>query len=126
MKRIMIVDDTLYNRLILRDLLLSHGYSVVAEAADGLHAMEAFSKSKPDLVIVDAAMPDMDAPTLTRRLKTEYPDATVVVSASRGQRSVVVEALTAGAADFIVKPYAAKRVIHTLKKALGQERAPLG
>lgn len=115
----MIVDNSLYTRLILRDLLLSHGYSVVAEASSGKQALELFDKARPDAVIVDAAMPDMDGIATTRELKREYPDAVVFLTAAHGERSAVVQALSAGAVDFIAKPYAPKRVIQTLRKSLG-------
>ena len=115
----MIVDHSLYARLVLRDMLVSHGYSVAAEVNSGREAVAAFAKARPDLVIVDAVMPDMDGVATTRELKREYPDAVVIITASRGQRSAVTEGISAGAADFIVKPYAHKRVIQIIRKTIG-------
>jgi len=115
----MIVDDRLHARLILHDILASHGYSVVAEAASGKQALSIFPKVRPDLVIIDAAMRHMDGIAATRELLKLHPDANVILSASHGQRSMVVEALSAGALDFIAKPYSPKRVIHTIRKVIG-------
>ncbi|MBI2843399.1 MAG: response regulator [Armatimonadetes bacterium] len=117
-KRIMIVDDSMYTRLILRDLLLSHGFSVVGEASNGRQALEMYETVRPDLVMVDARMPDMDGVTTIRHLRIQDPNAVTILCAGSGERSTVVEALSAGATDFCAKPYVPKRVVGIVRRVL--------
>lgn len=116
-KRILIVDDSLYTRLELRNLLLSHGYSVVGEASNGEDAVSLYDKLRPDLVMVDARMPDMDGVCAIRKIRILNPDALLVVCASSGEKSTIMEAMTAGAVDFCAKPYVERAVKSTLRRA---------
>jgi DNA-binding NarL/FixJ family response regulator len=115
-KRIMIVDDSLRWRMELRDLLASHGFSICAEASSGRAAVDQYEKANPDIVMIDAAMPDWDGVWTIRQLKMKYPDATVVLCAGNGERATVTEALTAGAIDFCVKPYVPRSVLAVLRR----------
>jgi two-component system chemotaxis response regulator CheY len=121
MKRIMIVDDTMYSRATLRDLLVAHGYQVVAEAKAGEEALKLYPKIRPDVVIMDASMPGMDGVAATRELKRKHPEARIILAASMGQRAAMVAGMSAGADDFIAKPYAARRVLQAIR---GATRSP--
>ena len=117
-KRVMLVDDSMYTRLILRDLLLSHGFSVVAEASSGRSAVDMYEQINPDLVMVDAKMPDMDGITTIREIRRRNPQALIVLCAGSGEKSSVLEALGAGAIDFCPKPYVPRRVVSVLRRVL--------
>lgn len=105
-------------RLELRDLLLTHGYSIVGEASSGRQALELFEKVSPDLTIVDARMPDMDGVATVREIRKKNPNAVMVVSASNGERTTAVEALTAGACEFIIKPFVPRSVLGVLRRVM--------
>lgn len=115
--KILIVDDSMRTRLELRDILLSHGFSIV-EASSGRDAVEKYERIHPDLVMVDAQMPDMDGVCTIRAIRYKDPDALMLLCAGSGEKSSVMEAMTAGAIDFCSKPYVPKRVITTIRRAL--------
>jgi two-component system chemotaxis response regulator CheY len=117
-KRIMIIDDSMRSRLELKDLLLSHGFSVCGELSNGRDAIDKYEKLQPDVVMIDARMPDMDGACTTRVLLEKDPEAKIVICAGSGEKSTVMEALTLGAIDFIAKPYVPLRLVQTLRRAL--------
>ncbi|MEN6372280.1 MAG: response regulator [Armatimonadota bacterium] len=117
-KRIMIVDDSMYTRLELRNLLLSHGYAVAGEASNGRAAVEMYDRIKPDLTIVDAQMPDMDGVCTIRQIHLLDPNALLLVCASSGERGIAMEAMSAGAVDLCVKPFVERAVTSTIRRAL--------
>jgi two-component system chemotaxis response regulator CheY len=107
----------------LRDLLLSHGFSVVGEASNGRRGIEMYKELQPDIVMIDARMPDLDGVCVIREIRENDPYAVMVVCAGSGEKSVAMEALSAGAADFCAKPYVARRVTSTLRRvAVGISR----
>jgi two-component system chemotaxis response regulator CheY len=114
----MIVDDSMRWRLELRDLLLSSGFSVVGEASNGRQALEMFERIRPDLVMVDAQMPDMDGICTIREIRRLDPDALAVLCAGSGEKSSVVQAFSVGASDFCSKPYVSRRVVTVLNGVL--------
>jgi two-component system, chemotaxis family, chemotaxis protein CheY len=117
-KRVMIVDDSLRWRMELRDLLASHGFSVVAEASNGRQAIDMYDRISPDIVMVDAVMPDMDGVCTIREIRYKDQQALLVLCAASGERATVNEAITAGAADFCVKPYVPRAVLSVLRRAM--------
>ncbi len=122
-KRVLVVNDSFADRMMLRDLLISLGYSVVGEAKDGRESLEKYKELKPDLVIVDVAMRDMDGPSTVRELTLIDPDATILMCASHGQRALAMESLQAGAKDFIIKPINPRRFMKTLMDLLKERMA---
>lgn len=117
-KRIMIVDDSMRARLELKDVLLTHGFSVAGEASSGRAAVDMYEKVNPDLVMVDAQMPDMDGICTIREILEKNPDAILIVCAGSGEKSAIMEALRAGAIDFCAKPYVPRRIVTTIRHAL--------
>ncbi|MFD2116819.1 response regulator [Paenibacillus yanchengensis] len=117
--RILIVDDAAFMRMMIRDILTKNGYDVVGEAQDGAQAIEKFKEVKPDLVTMDITMPEMDGITALKEIKTIDPNAKVIMCSAMGQQAMVIDAIQAGAKDFIVKPFQADRVIEAIKKTLG-------
>jgi len=117
--KIMITDDALFMRVTLKNILVANGYDVVAEATNGQEAVEKYAAVRPDLVLMDITMPIMDGIAATRTIKSAYPQATVVMCTAMGQKNMVIEAIQAGAKDFIVKPFQPDRVLESIKKLVG-------
>ena len=117
MPTIMVVDDAAFMRMRCKKLLTQSGYDVI-EAATGTEAVEIYKKSKPDAVLLDITMPDMDGLTALKEMKKLDPDVRVAMVSAMGQQSVVMDALKSGAKDFVVKPFEADRVLATVKKLL--------
>lgn len=116
--RILIVDDAAFMRMMIKDILSKNGFEVVGEANDGFQAVEKFKELKPDLVTMDITMPEMDGIAALKEIKSIDSDAKVVMCSAMGQQAMVIDAIQAGAKDFIVKPFQADRVIEAIKKTL--------
>ncbi len=114
----MVVDDAAFMRLMLKDILTQNGFSVVAEAANGVDAVDLYKKTKLNLVTMDITMPEMDGITAIKMIRDFDPDARIIVCSAMGQQAMVLEAIQSGAKDFIVKPFDADRVIDAVRKAL--------
>ena len=118
-KKIMVTDDALFMRVTLKKILQSNGYDDVIEAANGQEAVEGYDQYHPDLVLMDITMPVMDGITATRAIKSKHQDARVIICSAMGQKTMIMEAIQAGARDFIVKPFQAERVLESIQKLLG-------
>lgn len=117
--RILIVDDAAFMRMMIRDILSKNGFEIVGEAVDGAQAIEKFKEHKPDLVTMDITMPEMDGITALKEIRKIDSSAKVIMCSAMGQQAMVIDAIQAGAKDFIVKPFQADRVIEAIKKTLG-------
>ncbi len=120
MGRILVVDDAAFMRMMIKDILSKNGFEVVGEAENGQVAIEKYKELKPDLVTMDITMPELDGIGAVKEIKKINPAAVIVMCSAMGQQSMVIEAIQAGARDFIVKPFQADRVVEAIKKALGQ------
>ncbi|KIL47728.1 response regulator [Jeotgalibacillus campisalis] len=118
-KRILIVDDAAFMRMMIKDILSKNGFEVVGEAADGAQAIEKFKETSPDLVTMDITMPEMDGITALKEIKKIDGSAKVIMCSAMGQQAMVIDAIQAGAKDFIVKPFQSDRVIEAIQKAIG-------
>jgi len=116
-KRIMIVDDAIFMRMKLKDILEKNGYEVVAEAQNGADAIEKYKAEKPDIVTMDITMPEMNGIEALQKIKKIDPSAKVIMCSAMGQQAMVMEAIQSGALDFIVKPFETDRVIDSIVKA---------
>ncbi|MFD0869180.1 sigma-54 dependent response regulator [Chlamydia abortus] len=117
--RILVVDDAAFMRMMIRDILTKNGYEVCGEANDGFQAVEKYKELKPDLITMDITMPEMDGIQALKEIKSFDPNAKVIMCSAMGQQAMVIDAIQAGAKDFIVKPFQADRVIEAIKKTLG-------
>ncbi len=115
---VLIVDDALFMRMMIRDILSKDGFEVVGEAENGVEAVERFKEMKPDLVTMDIVMPEMDGIEAVKQIMKIDPDAKILMCSAMGQQPLVVEALEAGAKDFIIKPFQPSKVIEAVEKAL--------
>ncbi|MBF8983084.1 response regulator [Lutibacter sp. B2] len=118
-KGILVVDDAAFMRMMVKDVLTKYGYNVLGEAENGAKAIEKYKELNPDLVIMDITMPEVDGIQALKEIKKIDPSAKVVMCSAMGQQAMVIEAIQAGAGDFIVKPFQADRVIEAVKKVLG-------
>ncbi|MDY2790267.1 MAG: response regulator [Lachnospiraceae bacterium] len=117
-KNILICDDAAFMRMMIKDILTKNGYTVAGEAENGVKAVEKYSEVKPDLVLMDITMPEMDGIQALKKIKELDPGAVVVMCSAMGQQAMVIESIQAGAKDFIVKPFQADRVLEAVKKAV--------
>jgi len=115
---ILVVDDAAFMRMMIKDILTKNGYNVVGEAENGQQAVEKYAELNPDLVTMDITMPEMDGITALKKIKETSPDAKILMCSAMGQQAMVIDAIQAGAKDFIVKPFQADRVIEAIQKAL--------
>lgn len=118
-KKILLVDDAAFMRMMLKDILTKNGYEVVGEAENGAKAVEKYGELKPDLVTMDITMPEMDGISALKNIRSIDSNAKVVMCSAMGQQAMVIEAIQAGAKDFIVKPFQADRVLEAVKKVIG-------
>ena len=118
-KSILICDDAAFMRMMIKDILTKNGDEIAAEAENGKIAVDKFNETKPDLVLLDITMPEMDGIQALKAIKGADPSAKVIMCSAMGQQAMVIEAIQAGAKDFIVKPFQADRVLEAVKKAIG-------
>ncbi len=117
-KRVLIVDDAVVMRMMIKGILSKHGYVVVGEAQNGVEAVEKYRALSPDLVTMDMVMPEMDGITAVRQIVASDPEARIIMCTSMGQQALVVEAIQAGAKSFITKPFQPPKILETIEKVL--------
>lgn len=118
-KNILICDDAAFMRMMIKDILTKNGYNVAGEAENGLKAIEKFNELKPDLVMMDITMPEMDGIAALKKIRAVDSSANVIMCSAMGQQAMVIDAIQSGAKDFIVKPFNQDRVIEAVKKVIG-------
>lgn len=116
--RIMLVDDAKVMRLILARIFEEAGYEVAGEAATGLEAVARYKEIKPDLVMMDITMPEMSGIDAVKEIRKIDPEARIIMCTAMGQRTLVLEAITAGARNYIVKPFTPSKVLEAAREAL--------
>ena len=118
-KNILICDDAAFMRMMIKNILIKEGYDVVGEAENGAQAVEKYKELNPDLVTMDITMPEMDGISAVKEIMKINKGAKVVMCSAMGQQAMVIDAIQAGAKDFIVKPFQPDRVIEAISKVLG-------
>lgn len=119
MAKILCVDDAAFMRMMVKNTLTQNGYTDIYEAADGVQAIEKYMEIHPDLVIMDITMPNLDGLEALKAIRAKDPNATIVMCSAMGQEAMVVEAIKAGAKDFIVKPFKPERIVKTVSAIIG-------
>ncbi len=117
-KKILVVDDAAFMRMMIKNALSGEGYTNIIEASDGKIAVETYQTEKPDLVIMDITMPNMDGLQALQAIKAADPSSKIVMCSAMGQEAMVVDAIRFGALDFIVKPFKPERILQTVAKVL--------
>ncbi|MEX0893339.1 MAG: response regulator [Gemmatimonadota bacterium] len=118
-RTVLICDDALFMRTMLGEILKQAGFEVVGEAQTGSEAVEQYRELKPDLVTMDIVMPDMGGIDAVRAIVKEFPKARILMCSAMGQQALVIEAIQAGARDFVVKPFQPSRVLEAVQRVLG-------
>jgi two-component system chemotaxis response regulator CheY len=116
---VLVCDDAIFMRTMISDILTQAGFEVVGEAESGAQAVEKYRTLKPDLVTMDIVMPDMGGIEAVREICKADPEAKILMCSAMGQQALVVEAIQAGAKDFVVKPFQPSRVLEAVQRVLG-------
>lgn len=114
-RTVMIVDDSLFMRKILRGILVEKGYDVVAEAASGIEAMKNLHTSHPDIILLDIILPDSNGLDLLESMIAACPDSKIIVCSSIGQPLVIQKSIDLGARAFIQKPFTPENIAEVLE-----------
>ena len=120
MARILLVDDAAFMRKVIKDTLSKAGYTDLHEAVDGADAVEKYNSLKPDLVLMDITMPNMDGLEALKAIRAADGNANVVMCSAMGQETMVIDAIRSGAKEFIVKPFKGERVLKTVTSIVGE------
>lgn len=116
--RVLIVDDAIFMRKMLGDILKKEGYEIVGEAENGREAIDKYSQLKPDLVTMDIIMPDMSGIDAVKGIIKLDPSAKIIMVSAMGHQTLVIEAIQAGAKDYVVKPFQPSRVLEAVQRVL--------
>jgi len=115
---VLVCDDAIFMRTMISDILSQAGFEIVGEAESGVQAVEKYKVLKPDLVTMDIVMPDMGGIEAVREICKGDPEARILMCSAMGQQALVVEAIQAGAKDFVVKPFQPSRVLEAVQRVL--------
>ena len=115
---VLVCDDAIFMRTMISDILSQAGFEVVGEAESGIQAVAKYRELKPDLVTMDIVMPDMGGIEAVREICKADPEARILMCSAMGQQALVVEAIQAGAKDFVVKPFQPSRVLEAVQRVL--------
>ena len=115
---VLIIDDAVFMRTMLKDILTQNGYIVCGEAANGIEAIEKYKELNPDLVTMDIIMPGMGGIEAVKKIVRINCQARILMCSAMGQQGLVIEAIQAGARDFVVKPFQPSRVIEAIEHTL--------
>jgi len=118
-KRVLVVDDAAFMRMMIKDILQKGGYEVVGEAEDGKRAIEKYKELKPDLVTMDITMPDMDGITAVKEIRKIDENAVITMCSAMGQHATGSDEIQAGAKEYVGKPFQPARVVEAIKKGVG-------
>lgn len=117
--KVLIVDDASFMRTMLKDILVSAGFELAGEAMDGVEAIQKFKELKPDVVTMDIVMPLKSGIDAVREIIALNKDARIIMCSALGQESLVLEAINAGAKDYIIKPFDPEKVVEMVRKVAG-------
>lgn len=118
MARILIVDDAKFMRITLTNILKKANHEIVGEAENGREAVRLYRELEPDLVTMDITMPEMSGLDAVKEIKKDFKDARIIMCSAMGQQKMVVDAIEAGAKDFIVKPFDDSQVVDSVSRVL--------
>jgi len=115
-RRVLVVDDAAFMRMMIKNILIEGGYEIVGEAENGKEAIDAFKELRPDLVTMDITMPEMDGIDAVKGILEIDKNAKIIMCSAMGQQAMVIDAIQAGARDFVVKPFKPDRVLAAINK----------
>lgn len=117
-KRILVVDDANFMRMIVKDTLSPKGFEICGEAANGNEAVKKYDELQPDLVTMDITMKEKDGVEAAKEILTNHPEARIVMVTALGQEKMLLDCLSLGVKDFVVKPFDPDRIVSAVQKAL--------
>jgi len=118
--RVLVVDDAIFMRRMISEILVENGMEIVGEADTGAKAIERYKELRPDLVTMDIIMPEMNGIDAVRKIVEHDAQAKIVMCSALGQQALVQDAIAAGAKDFLIKPFNAARVVEVIAKVFNQ------
>ena len=122
-KRVLVVDDANFIRIIVKNILVPHGFEIVGEATNGDEAVKMYEKLKPDLVTMDITMKEKSGVQAAREILAKDPDARIIMITALGQEKMLIDCFKLGVKDFVVKPFDPKRILSAAEKALAPAKA---
>jgi two-component system chemotaxis response regulator CheY len=120
--RVLIVDDAVVMRMMIKGILSKNGFEIVGEAQNGAEAIEKYKSLRPDVVTMDMVMPGVDGIAAVRAIVADDPDAKIVMCTSMGQEALLNEAIEAGAKTYITKPFQPAKILESIGKVLEPQR----
>jgi two-component system chemotaxis response regulator CheY len=118
MARVLVTDDAAFMRMMIKNILQQGGHEIVGEAANGQEAIELYALHEPDVVTMDITMPVMDGIQALREIRSKHPNARILMCSAMGQKEMVLDAITAGAKGFLVKPFDNAKVLEEIARML--------
>ncbi len=119
--RVLIADDALFMRNMIKEVFSGNEFEVVGEASNGVEAVEQYKKLKPDITTMDIVMPLKSGIEAVREIIKFDKNAKIIMCSALGQESLVMEAIEAGARDYIVKPFKPEKVLEIVRKVVGSD-----
>lgn len=119
-KKVLIADDAAFMRMMIKNILEKNGYTIVGEAENGKQAVDLYNETKPDLVTMDITMPEMDGLEAVKAIRSKDSSASIIMCSAMGQQAMVMEAIQAGAKDFVVKPFQQDRLLQAVERVLSR------
>jgi YesN/AraC family two-component response regulator len=116
--KIVIVDDSDFSRSVINQMLSEEGFQVVGEAGSAEAALPLINEKRPDIVIADIVMPNVSGIELSEKITQKFPDVAVIMVSSLTQEHVVLDAIGAGASDFIAKPIQKQQLVDSVEKIM--------
>lgn len=118
--RVLIVDDAVVMRMMIKDILSKNGFEIVGEAQNGAEAVEKYKNLRPDVVTMDMVMPGVDGIAAVKQIVSEDPAARILMCTSLGQEALLNEAMEAGAKSYITKPFQPSKILESIEHVLGK------
>lgn len=119
MASVLVVDDAAFMRMTVKRMLEAHGHTMAAEAENGLEAVQKFNEVRPDIVLLDITMPEMNGIEALKQIKEIDENARIIICSTVGQQ-LVAEAIQCGATDFIIKPFEEERLMESIERAMNK------
>lgn len=120
MAKVLVVDDAAFMRMSIQKMLAANGHEMIGEAENGVEAIKKYMELKPDIVLLDITMPEMNGVEALKEIKAKDPAAKVVICSAMGQQAMVAQAIQNGAKDFVVKPFEVDRLIAAIDRVMGK------
>jgi two-component system chemotaxis response regulator CheY len=119
--KVLLVDDLSFVRMVQKDILGKQGYEIVGEASDGIDGVRQYEILRPDVVVMDITMPNMNGLDAVRRILGIDPQARIIICSALGQQKLIMNAINLGIKDFIVKPFKPERLLSAISRAVSAQ-----